>query len=127
MDGALGANNPVNEVKSEASDIWYPETELKPLMKYFISIGTGNPGKKAIKDRLLRFISKTLPELVTETEKIEKNFIARWRQHYDNKRYYRFNVEQGLPLWWLLPLAQLPSNDILATLRVALADSARCW
>lgn len=96
-DGALGANNPVDEVEGEASNIWCPETgDLKPLVKCFISIGTGNPGKKALEDNLLKFMSKTLPELATETEQTEKNFIARWRQHYDSKRYYRFNVEQGL-------------------------------
>lgn len=55
VDGALGANNPVDEVEGEASDIWCPETELKPLVKCFISIGTGNPGKKAMEDRLFRF------------------------------------------------------------------------
>lgn len=65
-DGALGANNPVNEVEGEASDIWCRETgDLKPLVKCFISIGTGNPGKKAMEDNMLKFVSKTLPELAT--------------------------------------------------------------
>lgn len=96
-DGAVGANNPVDEVEGEASDIWCPETgDLKPLVKCFISIGTGNPGKKAIEDNLFKLVSKTLPELITQTEQTEKRFIAKWRQHYDGKRYYRFNVEQGL-------------------------------
>jgi predicted acylesterase/phospholipase RssA len=96
-DGALGANNPVDEVECEASDIWCPETgHLKPLVKCFISIGTGNPGKKAMEDNLFKFLSKTLPELTTQTEHTEKRFIAKWRQHYDSKRYFRFNVEQGL-------------------------------
>lgn len=96
-DGALGANNPVDEVEREASDIWCPETgDLKSLVKCFISIGTGNPGKKAMEDNLLKFMSKTLPELTTQTEHTEKNFIAKWRRHYRSKRYFRFNVEQGL-------------------------------
>lgn len=96
-DGALGANNPVDEVEGEASDIWCPETgDLKPLVKCFISIGTGNPGKKAMEGKLLNFLSKALPELTTQTEQTEKKFIAKWRQHYDSKRYYRFNVDQGL-------------------------------
>ena len=96
-DGALGANNPVDEVEGEASDIWCPETgDLKPLVKCFISIGTGNPGKKAMEGNLLKFLSKTLPELTTETEQTEKKSIAKWRQHYDSKQYFRFNVDQGL-------------------------------
>ncbi|KAJ5207451.1 FabD/lysophospholipase-like protein [Penicillium cf. griseofulvum] len=96
-DGALGANNPVDEVEGEASDIWCEDTgDLKPLVKCFISIGTGHPGKKAMEDNLLKFVSKTLPALATQTEHTEKQFIAKWRQHYDSKRYFRFNVDQGL-------------------------------
>ncbi|CAG8393837.1 unnamed protein product [Penicillium salamii] len=96
-DGGLGAKNPVDEVEGEASDIWCENTgDLKPLVKCFISIGTGNPGKKAMEDNLLKFVSKTSPELATQTEQTEKRFIAKWRQHYDSKRYFRFNVDQGL-------------------------------
>ncbi|KAF2157725.1 hypothetical protein K461DRAFT_326006 [Myriangium duriaei CBS 260.36] len=96
-DGAFGANNPVDEVEEEAANIWCSETrELKPLVKCFISIGTGNPGLKAFEDNLFKFLQKTLVDLVTETEKTEKKFIARWAKHYDEGRYYRFNVEQGL-------------------------------
>lgn len=97
VDGALGANNPVDELEGEASDIWCKETgDLKPLVKCIISIGTGNPGKKAIEDKMLGFLSKTLVRISTETEETAKKFIARWRDHYDAKRYFRFNVEQGL-------------------------------
>ena len=97
MDGALGANNPVDEVEGEASNIWCSETgDLKPLVKCFISIGTGKPGVKAIEDNMLKFLSRTLVDLATDTESTERKFIAKWRQHYDEKRYFRFNVEQGL-------------------------------
>ncbi|KAJ5090363.1 FabD/lysophospholipase-like protein [Penicillium argentinense] len=96
-DGGLGANNPVDEVEGEASDIWCEDTgDLKPHVKCFISIGTGNPGKKAMEDNLLKFVSKTLPELATQTEQTEKRFIAKWRLHYAENRYFRFNVDQGL-------------------------------
>lgn len=96
-DSLLGANNPVDEVEHAASDIWCVDTaDLKPLVKCFISIGTGNPGKKAIEDNMLKFVSGTLPELATQTEHTEKNFIAKWKKHYDEKQYFRFHVEQGL-------------------------------
>ena len=94
---SIGANNPVDEVEGEASDIWCSETgNLKPFVKCFVSIGTGNPGKKAMESNLFKLVSKTLPELTTGTEETEKEFINRWREHYGNKRYYRFNVAQGL-------------------------------
>jgi predicted acylesterase/phospholipase RssA len=97
VDGAFGANNPVDEVEGEASNIWCSETgDLKPLVKCFISIGTGNPGKKAIEDNMLKFLSNTLVRIATETENTERKFIAKWRQHFDEKRYFRFSVDQGL-------------------------------
>ncbi|EXJ92891.1 hypothetical protein A1O3_01445 [Capronia epimyces CBS 606.96] len=97
VDGALGVNNPVEEVEAEASDIWCADTgDVKPLVKCFVSIGTGNPGKKAVEDKLLKFLSKTLVQITTETEETAKRFVARWRQHYDHGRYFRLNVEQGL-------------------------------
>ncbi|OJJ80607.1 uncharacterized protein ASPGLDRAFT_134498, partial [Aspergillus glaucus CBS 516.65] len=96
-NGALGANNPIDEVEGEASDIWCGEIgDLKPLVKYFISIETGSPGEKAIEDNMLKFLSKTMVDLTTQTEQTEKRFIAKWRQHDDKKRYFRFNVDRGL-------------------------------
>jgi hypothetical protein len=97
VDGALGANNPVIEVEREATNIWSPgKGDLKPLVKCFISVGTGKPSKKAIEDKMLKFLAKTLVSIVTETEKTEEEFIARWAQQYNEKRYFRFNVDQGL-------------------------------
>ena len=34
--------------------------------------------------------------IATETEETEKRFIAKWRKHFDENRYFRFNVDQGL-------------------------------
>ncbi|KAK9384173.1 hypothetical protein V1515DRAFT_624563 [Lipomyces mesembrius] len=96
-DGGLGANNPVDEVEGEAADIWCPQSaELKPLVKCFLSIGTGNPGIKAFEDSIFKFLGKTVVDIATETEETEKRFIAKWRKHYDENRYFRFNVDQGL-------------------------------
>lgn len=96
-DGGLGANNPVSEVEGEASNIWCSETgDLKPLVKCFISIGTGKPDMKAFEDSIIKFLGQTVVEIATETEATEMSFIARWAGHYDKKRYFRFNVDQGL-------------------------------
>lgn len=87
----------MDEVEGEASNIWCSETgDLKPLVKCFISIGTGNPGKKAFKDSIAGFLSETVLQIATETQNIERRFIAKWAKHFDEKRYFRFNVEQGL-------------------------------
>ncbi|RDW71025.1 hypothetical protein BP6252_07588 [Coleophoma cylindrospora] len=97
VDGALGANNPVDIVEKECCDIWCPDTgELQRLVNCFISLGTGNPGKKPLENGAWKFLSKSLKEIVIETEKTAETFKARWRGPFDRKRYFRFNVEQGL-------------------------------
>lgn len=96
-DGGLGANNPVDEVEGEASDIWCPKTgNLKPLVKCFVSIGTGKPGVKAVEEKMPKFFFRTVIDLATQTEYTERKFIDKWRQHFKEGRYFRFNVDQGL-------------------------------
>ncbi|KAG9232660.1 hypothetical protein BJ875DRAFT_514103 [Amylocarpus encephaloides] len=96
-DSGLGVNNPVDEVEGEAANIWCSETaDLKPLVKCFISIRTGNPGIKAFEESMFKFLSQTVVSIATETEETEKRFIAKWRKHFDENRYFRFNVDQGL-------------------------------
>jgi hypothetical protein len=45
---------------------------------------------------MLKFLGQTVVQIATETENTERKFIARWAKHFDEKRYFRFNVEQGL-------------------------------
>lgn len=97
IDGALGANNPVQEVEQEAADIWTPEAgDLRSIVKCFISIGTGTFREKARKDSMARFLNESLLRISTETESTERKFNVRWAQHLDEGRYYRFNVRHGL-------------------------------
>jgi hypothetical protein len=87
----------VDEVEGEAALIWCPDTsELKPLVKCFASIGTGNPGKTPIEEKVWKFLSKTVVDLATETEKTADMFASRWKGHLAAKRYFRFNVQHGL-------------------------------
>ena len=61
---------------------------MKLLVKCFISIGTGNPGK-ALEDSMIKFLYQMVVQIATETENTEKIFIARWAKHFDQKRYFR--------------------------------------
>ncbi|KAH7371192.1 acyl transferase/acyl hydrolase/lysophospholipase [Pyrenochaeta sp. MPI-SDFR-AT-0127] len=93
VDGPLSANNPVAEVEGEAANIWTPQTgDLRPLVKCFVSIGTGLPGTMATEDRV---ITQTLFAIATETEAEHRRFLSRWVRHSDQERYFHFNVEQG--------------------------------
>ena len=97
VDGALGVNNPIEQIWNEAQEVWCPPgTELKDLLKCVISIGTGDPGLKPISDGLLTFFSETLVRIITDTADTAKRFISTHRLLYEQKRYFRFNVQQGL-------------------------------
>jgi predicted acylesterase/phospholipase RssA len=97
IDGGLGANNPVDQVWNEAQNIWCPdEGDLGGLLKCFVSVGTGNPGTKPIAEGAWTFMSDTLVALATQTETTAELFIQRHKRLHDAKRYFRFNVQQGL-------------------------------
>ncbi|KAH6665736.1 phospholipase, patatin family protein [Halenospora varia] len=98
VDGGLGANNPVEQLWNEAQNIWCRngETELSTLLKCFISVGTGNPGRKPIAEGSFKLFSETLVGIATQTEDTAKIFVERHRLLYETKRYFRFNVQQGL-------------------------------
>ena len=98
VDGALGFNNPIDEVWAEAQDIWTPdEGKLEPMIKCVVSIGTGNPGTSAVGTKPLT-IANTLKDIATQTKDTERMFAMKHRGLLDktNVRYFRFNVEQGL-------------------------------
>jgi hypothetical protein len=113
VGGALGVNNPADEVEGEAVSIWCSKTgDLKPLVKCFISIGAGHPGTKAIENDKIGPLSKTLVGIATETEKKANGFIARWRQLFDERRCFRFNVQPGLQG---VGLAEYKEQDTIET------------
>ncbi|KAI9654122.1 MAG: hypothetical protein M1829_000976 [Trizodia sp. TS-e1964] len=97
VDGALGSNNPVDHVWNEAKNIWSPdEGNIDPMLKCFISIGTGNPGSTPIKDDVKGFLSQTLKDIATDTERKSASALANHRHLLDQNRFFRYNVDQGL-------------------------------
>ncbi|KAK3896647.1 acyl transferase/acyl hydrolase/lysophospholipase, partial [Staphylotrichum tortipilum] len=93
VDGALGANNPVYALWNQAQDVW--GDQLRGSLKCLVSIGTGVPALKPVRDDVLG-IWATLKDLATETEKTAQQF-HRDKSHLDDEgRYYRFNVNRGL-------------------------------
>lgn len=117
MDGGLGANNPVEQLWNEAQRIWCEDerAELGEMLKCLVSIGTGNPGLKPISYGPWKFFSETLVGLVTETEKTAKLFIERHQRLYETKRYFRFNVQQGLQG---IGLAEYKKDSLIASATV---------
>ena len=99
-DGATGANNPIDDVWIEAENIWNDdeEVQLHDIIGCLVSIGTGNPGMKPLHEKSWKFLSETLVKIATDTEQKAEKFehVHRVLLKSSDKRYYRFNVEQGL-------------------------------
>ncbi|KAK3363966.1 phospholipase, patatin family protein [Lasiosphaeria hispida] len=97
LDGATGANNPVEIALEEARDIW---PNAMPRLQYIISIGTGEPSLAAFGDNLMS-IGRTLIRISTDANAVATQFA---RAHPelavggDRSRYIyqRFNVSKGL-------------------------------
>ena len=93
VDGAIGANNPVGQVWTEALDLW---PSLQSNIKCLVSIGTGVPSQTPFVKDDLASIGKMLVRIATETEATAESF-RRDKQDLDaDGRYYRFNVSRGL-------------------------------
>jgi hypothetical protein len=56
---------------------------LKPLVKCFILIGTGNPVKKAFNGGRIKFLGQTLVQIAAETADMERKFIGSWAEHFN--------------------------------------------
>jgi predicted acylesterase/phospholipase RssA len=97
VDGAIGANNPVAVLEEEASDLWCLDTRnLYPLVKCFISVGTGHLGFRSVSDKGLKHLVKTLEKEATQTEETNRQFMSRWQDYVTRGRCFRFNVPRGL-------------------------------
>lgn len=95
LDGATGANNPVNVVWDEAHDIWKCTGPTEDDLQCLVSIGTGVPTVKAFGGSL-KSIGETLKNMSTETETTAESFLRRYTRLHDDQRYFRFNVLSGL-------------------------------
>ncbi|KAG7415776.1 Nephrocystin-3 [Fusarium oxysporum f. sp. rapae] len=94
VDGALGANNPVYMLWTQAQDLW-GDDQLRSCLRCLVSIGTGVPALRPVRDDVLG-IGATLTNLATETERTAEQFRRDKSSLDDEGRYYRFNVSRGL-------------------------------
>ena len=95
VDGATGANNPIRELWTEASDVWRDIGALEDNLNCIVSIGTGAPALQAFGDSLLQ-VAATLKELATEAEKTAEKFEQEHYRLAQGDQLFRFNVAKGL-------------------------------
>lgn len=94
VDGALGANNPVYALWSQAQDLWGGD-RVQGMLKCLVSIGTGVPSLRPFPNDVLH-IGDALIAIATETERTAEQFRRDKSNLDDEGRYYRFNVVRGL-------------------------------
>ena len=111
VDGATGANNPVQELWNEAKSVWSDEP-LESRIQCLVSIGTGVPSLKPFGSSLGE-IGKTLVQIATETERTAETFHRGHSELDASNRYFRFNVLRGLEGIGLEDVSQ--KNIIMAT------------
>lgn len=92
VDGATGCNNPIEEVLSEARNIW-PDADCR--IQCIVSVGTGQPALKAFGGNVKQ-IGKTIVAIATETEQTARKFLDSHGHIGLTGRYFRFNVLKGL-------------------------------
>lgn len=110
-DLAWGVCSPVFEVEAEASDILSLNTsQVHALVKCFISISPGNPGKKPAGS--LMTSNEVLGRITTQAERTADRFMKRWPLHDYPNRYLRLGVEQRLQD---VSLAEYRDQDRIAT------------
>lgn len=94
VDGATGANNPIQELWNEAKNVWSDEP-LETKIQCLVSIGTGVPSLTPFGSNLVD-IAKTLMQIATESEKTAESFHRAHSELDKGNRYFRFNVLHGL-------------------------------
>ena len=92
VDGALGSNNPVEIVWSEAQDIWAKEGNFREHLQCVVSVGTGVPKFTGISDSAKKFFTETLVDIVTQTGETARRFEKGNRDlltRHGARRYFR--------------------------------------
>jgi predicted acylesterase/phospholipase RssA len=96
VDGATGANNPVQYMWTEAGDIWgIQDRHLEDEVCCLVSIGTGIPSLQAFGPGFAD-IAKALKDIATDTEEEADLFQKHYTKLFQTSRAFRFNVKQGL-------------------------------
>lgn len=92
LDGATGANNPIDELWTQADDTWGP---LPETLKCLVSIGTGVPALGSFGAGVVSIMT-TLAKIATDTQATVERFENHNSKLIREKRYFRFNVTRGL-------------------------------
>jgi predicted acylesterase/phospholipase RssA len=124
LDGATGANNPIDQTKAEAIHIFSNSTggpwRLEDHLQCLVSIGTGIPELKSFGNDPLS-IGASLVRIALDTESRAEQFQRNNVEVFKDGRAYRFNVIRGLEKIGLEEADK--QNEIIACTKRYLASS----
>ena len=66
------------------------------MIKYFIFIKIENSKSITVKNIAKDFLIQILKNITTKTERTAAKSLTRYKNLFDKKRYFKYNVEQGL-------------------------------
>ena len=89
LDGALGANNPIDRLWVEAQEEFGPDS-LEPQLRCIVSIGTGRPATESFGDKI-KDVAGSLVQLATETQNTAQRFRESHGELARRGGLYRFN------------------------------------
>jgi hypothetical protein len=96
-DGGLGANNPSAQAWAEMRDVFQKgHDDISGIVSCFLSIGCGKAKIPVVDKSVYGFLTETLVDIATETDKTAESFEAEHEQLFQADRCFRFNVERGL-------------------------------
>ena len=101
LDGATPANNPIDQMWSEAADIFRVGADNKWILenhiRCLVSTGTGKLLAIAFETSLLKNeIGDALVAIATDTEQKANTFQTHHTSLFQDRRAFRFNVGSGL-------------------------------
>lgn len=89
VDGALGANNPVNRLWIEAQ-AQFPLAPLEDQIRCLLSIGTGRPALISFGETISGLLN-SIKKIATETQRTADTFHEMHQSLADRDGYFRFN------------------------------------
>lgn len=99
-DGALRANNPVQELEEEARDVWGRGDRawnFEPNVRCLVSVGTGKLALEPFHETLWGLkMFNSLKGILKETEDTVNHFHKIHTNLFQKNQAFRFNVDQGL-------------------------------
>jgi hypothetical protein len=120
VDGATGANNPVNYLWSEAGDVWGDGEGLEEhRVMCLVSVGTGSPSLVPFGPDVAS-VAKALKAISTDTEVTASMFQKHHSKLFTNGNAFRFNVVAGLESVGLHEVAKW--EDIAAATRAYIEE-----